>query len=219
MVNAVQFLKKVCATKDPQKKLFVVSSSSDTKKRGLACSVTKTSRNSGKFYLVTCREVASSEDMETNGGRDLNVDRFSTSHFNSHRIRIDDIRDDNDDKFSFILHSTRPEASFPLYEVNGPFKRSCYSYVISNGKTKRVDWIYGDSTKGSHTTAEDSPLLEKNVIALGSPLLWTDPQDITFVVGVIGLKDDALSPMFFRENSHKIPGKKDKAINIHLSPR
>ena len=200
-------LQEVVRIEDPQKALFVVRSIPGDERKGMACSVKK---ESGGVYLVTCKDVANPEDIGRNDGKSLVADRFCTrypNHKNKHRIKIQDIR--NDDKFSFIPLSQSSYSTFQLYENgNGTFERSCYSLaVIDNKRSKRIDWSY-DNVNKRHVIQTDLELGNTAKI-LGSPVLWTHGNR-TFVVGVVGSDSDfQFSPIFFERNTHKIPGKKD----------
>lgn len=200
MPPVVPVLIDVVGTADPRKNLFVARSGPSEQRKGLACSVKIMPK---KFFLVTCTDVANPEDKE------LIADRFCTQypkHKNKHRIKIQDIR--NDYKFSFIPLGKIPDTAFPLRETtNGHFRKSCHSFAVTDNKeTERVDWSYDHSACRHVPTGHAN--LEKSTI-LGSPVLWTDEsRDITFVVGVVGTKDDALFPMFFDKSSLKVPGKK-----------
>lgn len=200
-------LKEVVCTEDPQKALFVVRSSPGAEIKGMACSVTK--KSGRRAFLVTCTDVASPEDIGRNEGEGLIADRFCTlypKHLEKHRIKIEDIR--NDDKFSFIPLSKASDFTFLMCEeMNGHFTKPCHSFaVIDNKETKRVDWSY-DSTRCRHVIKTDHDL--GNSAILGSPVLWTDRSNTTIVVGVVGSDGHSLFPIFFENNSHKIPGKKD----------
>lgn len=200
----VNDLREVVYTAVPQKALFVVRSGPDDEIKGLACSVTK---RSGKFFLVTCTDVANAEDIGRNDGNMFNADRFCTQypkHKKKHRIKIQDIRSDN--KFSFIPLPKIPDTTFPLNEtMNGHFREPCHSFAVTDNKEpKRVDWTYDHITCRHVTTGHAN--LKKSAI-LGSPVLWTDERK-TFVVGVIGSEDEALFSMFFDRTSLKVPGTK-----------
>ena len=198
-------LQDVVRSEDPQKALFVVKSLKANKRKGMACSVRT---ESGRFFLVTCTDVAKPEDIRRNDGEGLVADRFCTRyprHEKKHRRKIQDVR--NDDKFSFILLSKSPDSTFQLYEKGtGEFENSCYSLaVIDNEKSKRIDWSYDNVTQ-RHVIHTDRGL-GKSAIILGSPVLWTEGNK-TFVVGVVGSDGDSHVPRFFDKNSPKIPGKK-----------
>ena len=201
-------LQDVVGKGDPQKALFVVRSDPGSQSgKGMACSV----KTESGVFLVTCTDVAHPEDIGRNDGEGLVADRFCTlypKHKNKHRIKIQDIR--NDDEFSFIPLPQTPDSTFQLYE-NGNVNfanSSCYSLaVIDNKKSKRIDWFY-DNDNQRHVIPTDHDL-GKRAIILGSPVLWSHGNR-TFVVGVVGSDgDSSLLPIFFKENSHKIPGKKD----------
>ena len=191
-------LQDVVGKGDPQKALFVVRSDPGSQRKGMACSV----KTESGVFLVTCTDVAHPEDIGRNDGEGLVADRFCTlypKHKNKHRIKIQDIR--NDDEFSFIPLPQTPDYTFQLYKNgNGKFANSSYYSlaVIDNKKPKRIDWPYdNDNQRQDHAKI------------LGSPVLWSDGNEI-FVVGVVGSDgDSSLLPIFFKENSHKIPGKKD----------
>lgn len=205
MPTLVSLLREVVSTADPQKTVFVVKSGPTEQRKGLACSATK---KSGKFFLVTCTDVANSEDTGIDDSNGLIADRFCTQypkHKNKHRMKIQDIRNDN--KFSFIPLGKIPDTTFPLCEtMNGHFKKPCHSFAVTyNKEPKRVDWSYDDNAFRHKPTGHAD--LEKSTI-LGSPVLWTDKRDITFVVGVVGSRNGAIFPMFFDESSLDVPGKK-----------
>ena len=203
-------LQDVVRVEDPQKALFVVRSFPGDERKGMACSVKK---ESGGVYLVTCKDVANPEDIGRNDGKSLVADRFCTrypNHKNKHRIKIQDIR--NDDEFSFIplSQSSVSVSTFQLYEDgNGTFARSCYSLaVIDNKRSEQIEWVY-DNVKKRHVIKTDDELGNTTKISLGSPVLGT-VGNRTFVVGVVGLDSDfQFLPIFFERNTHKIPGKKD----------
>ena len=197
-------LRDVVATADPRKSLFVVISGSGEQRKGMACSV---ANRSGKFFLVTCTDVANPVDTARRDGNQLYADRFCTQyprHKNRHRIQIQDIRNDN--KFSFIPLTEKPDATFPLCEsIDERFRKTCHSLVVINNKEpKRVDWSYDHNTCSHVQTGDED--LDKSAI-LGAPVLWTDERNTTFVVGVVGSDGHDVIPMFFDKSSIKVPGK------------
>ena len=204
-------LRGVVGKGDPQKALFVVRSYPGSQRKGMACSV----KTESGVFLVTCTDVAHPEDIGRNDGEGLVADRFCTlypRHENKHRIKIRDVR--NDDEFSFIpLPQSAPDSTFQLYDGNAKFANSssCYSLaVIDNKESKRINWDY-DNVNQRHVIQTDHDLGKRTII-LGSPVLWSDGNN-TFVVGVVGSDGDSLLlPIFFKENSHKIPGKKDEPV-------
>ena len=204
-MSLISELQELVRSEDPDKALFVVRSLPGNERKGMACSV-KT--ESGRIFLVTCKDVANPEDIGREDGGRLVADRFCTRyprHTNRHRKEIQDIR--NDDKFSFISLSRSSHYTFHLYENgNEKFTKPCYSLaIIDNKKSKRIDWSYNEvSQRHVLQTGHD---LGNSAIILGSPVLWTDGTR-TFVVGVVGSDSDfTLLPIFFETNSHKIPGK------------
>lgn len=204
----IAVLRDVVRAEDPEKGLFVVRSLPGNERKGIACSV-KT--ESGKVFLVTCKDVANPENIGRNDGRRLVADRFGTRYRkhnrSKHRKEIQDIRNDN--KFSFIPLAQKKYSTFQLYENGkGTFTKQCYSLaVIDNKRSKRIDWSYNEVNQ-RHVLQTDHDLGNSAMI-LGSPVLWTDGIK-TFVVGVVGSDSDfPLLPIFFETNSHKIPGKKD----------
>lgn len=193
-------LRDVVRPEDPEKALFVVRSLPGNERKGIACSV-KT--ESGKVFLVTCKDVANPENIGRNDGRRLVADRLKHNRKHNRSKEIQDIRNDN--KFSFIPLLQSSNSTFQLYRNgNGTFTRQCYSLAVIDNKTsKRIDWSYNEVNQ-RHVLQTDHDL-GNNAIILGSPVLWNDGIK-RFVVGVVGSDSDfPLLPIFFETNSHKIP--------------
>ena len=94
-----------------------------------------------------------------------------------------------------------------LLSADDKKKEKVYSYFLSDdgNRAQSIDWLY-DNTTRNYSLSVDRDLDRKNF--LGSPVLYSDKNDKTFVVGVVGKEENTYYPIFFKSTSLPIRGKK-----------
>ena len=190
-----------------RKALFMVGTG-NSERKGIGCAV----ECEGKYYVLTCRDVASPEDAGADNGHGFVLDRYCSKfpkHVDRHRQKSQGIR--YDDKCSF-LHLPDGKVLCSPFRLSADYKKreKVYSYVLNDdGKqAQSIDWSY-DNTTRNYSLSVDRDLDRKNF--LGSPVLYSDRNDETFVVGVVGVvgkEANIYYPIFFKSASLPICGKK-----------
>ena len=92
-----------------------------------------------------------------------------------------------------------------LLSADDKKKEKVYSYFLSDDgkRAQSIDWSYNNNTR-KYSIGRD--LDRKNF--LGSPVLYSDKNDKTFVVGVVGKEENTYHPIFFKSASLPTRGKK-----------
>ena len=178
-----------------KKALFMVGS----ERKGIGCAV----ECEEKYYVLTCRDVASPEDTK----HEFIVDGCCSKHpknVEKHRSRVVDIL--YDDKRSFLLLSDDSVLnSHFLLSADSTKREKVYSYFLTDDgkRAQSIDWSYNNNTRKYSIRGD---LDRKNF--LGSPVLYYDKNHKTFVVGVVGKEENTYYPIFFESASLPICGKK-----------
>ena len=189
----------------PERKALFMVGTGNSERKGIGCAV----ECEGKYYVLTCRDVASPEDAGADNEHEFIFDRYCSNlpkHVGKHRLKAQDIL--CDDKRSFLrLPDGEVLSSHFLLSADDKKKEKVYSYFLSdNGKrAQSIDWLY-DNTTRNYSLSVDRDLDRKNF--LGSPVLYSDKTDKTFVVGVVGKEENTYYPIFFKSASLPIRGKK-----------
>ena len=173
----------------------------NSEREGIGCAV----EWKGKYYVLTCRDVASPEDTGADNEHGFVLDRYCSKfpkHVDRHRQESQGIL--CDDKCSFLLLPDDQVLNFPMSE-DSKKKEKVYSYFLSDDgkRAQSIDWSYNNNTR-KYSIGRD--LDRKNF--LGSPVLYSDKTDKTFVVGVVGKEENTYHPIFFESASLPYPGKK-----------
>ena len=187
----------------PERKALFMVGTGNSERKGIGCAV----ECEGKYYVLTCRDVASPEDAGADNGHGFVLDRYCSKfpkHVDRHRQESQGIR--CDDKCSFLLLPDDQVLNFPMSE-DSKKKEKVYSYFLSDDgkRAQSIDWLY-DNTTRNYSLSVDRDLDRKNF--LGSPVLYSDKTDKTFVVGVVGKEENTYHPIFFESASLPYPGKK-----------
>ena len=187
----------------PERKVLFMVGTGNSERKGIGCAV----ECEGKYYVLTCRDVASPEDAGADNEHEFILDRYCSNlpkHVGKHRLKTQDIL--CDDKRSFLrLPDGEVLSSHFLLNADDKKKEKLYSYFLSDDgkRAKSIDWSYNNNTR-KYSIGRD--LDRKNF--LGSPVLYSDKTDKTFVVGVVGKEENTYHPIFFESASLPYPGKK-----------
>ena len=181
-----------------RKALFMVGTG-NSERKGIGCAV----ECEGKYYVLTCRDVASPEDAGADNGHGFVLDRYCSKfpkHEDRHRQESQGIR--YEEKCSFLLLPDDQVLNFPMC-ADSKKKEKVYSYFLSDDgkRALSIDWLYNKTTKKYSISRH---LDRKNF--LGSPVLYSDENDKTLVVGVVGKKEDTYYPIFLESTSLPIRG-------------
>ena len=189
----------------PERKALFMVGTGNSERKGIGCAV----ECEGKYYVLTCRDVASPEDAGADNEHEFILDRYCSNnpkHVGKHRPKALDIL--CDDKRSFLLlPDDEVLCSHFLLSADSKKKEKVYSYFLSDDgkRAQSIDWLY-DNTTRNYSLSVDRDLDRKNF--LGSPVLYSDKTDKTFVVGVVGKEENTYHPIFFESASLPYPGKK-----------
>ena len=187
----------------PERKALFMVGTGNSERKGIGCAV----ECEGKYYVLTCRDVASPEDAGADNEHEFIFDRYCSNHpkhVGKHRLKAQDIL--CDDKRSFLrLPDGEVLSSHFLLSADDKKKEKVYSYFLSDDgkRAQSIDWSYNNNTR-KYSIGRD--LDRKNF--LGSPVLYSDKTDKTFVVGVVGKEENTYHPIFFESASLPYPGKK-----------
>ena len=187
----------------PERKALFMVGTGNSERKGIGCAV----ECEGKYYVLTCRDVASPEDAGADNR--FVLDRYCSKfpkHVDRHRQKSQGIR--YDDKCSF-LHLPDGKVLCSPFRLSADDKKRerVYSYVLNDdGKqAQSIDWSYDNNTR-NYSLSVDRDLDRKNF--LGSPVLYSDKNDKAFVVGVVVKEENTYHPIFFKSASLPIRGKK-----------
>lgn len=208
---------------DPNKWLFVVKQHSlyHSKETGIACAVKKIVNRKPRVFLLTCKDTQSQAEnifAHCVCQRQWNVVQ---RWFHREHKPIDISSTREDDIFSFtpvekccteslFMVSNNKDARKKLAEG---LKDVCRSFVIAEDSFRTVRWLFQEEQGQYYLQNADLPKHDHE--ALGSPVLWTDDQNRSFVVGVVGYSTDGkLRPKFFTESALWITGKKSVMVSF-----
>ena len=173
---------------DVKESLFFVNvkKKEQTQGRGIACAVQTEVRGQTKYFLLTDTDVKTDEQ-----GR-VFAHRCYRSIFKPSRNVVDvgNINSIGDASFSFIPLDGAPKKSLKLISDNienrlpMPIDLECRSFVATQKSLKTVYWEYNWETQRHQLKPGNSELQEPSA-ALGSPVLWKDGSNQSYVVGVI----------------------------------
>lgn len=175
--------------------------------RGIACAVQTEMRGQTKYFLLTDTDVINEE------GR-VFAHRCYRSIFRPSRNKVDvGGNSPKDSSFSFIPLDGTPKKSLKLIsfdnsdnQLSMPTVLECRSFLAAQKSLKTVHWIYNKNTKRHQLKPEYSELEEPSA-ALGSPVLWTDSTNQSFVAGVIRrLSNGIFFPDIFNRSTLQLLG-------------
>ena len=151
--------------------------------RGIACAVQTEVRGQTKYFLLTDTDVINEE------GSRVFAHRCYRPWYSTNRNIVDVVGNiPGDSSFSFIPLDGAPKKSLKLISFDNIDDRlsmpTCRSFVATQKSLKTVYWIYNSETQ-RHQLRPGNSELEEPSAALGSPVLWTDDANQSYVVGVI----------------------------------
>lgn len=175
---------------------------------GIACAVEMVVRGETKFFLLT------STDVKNKQGR-IFAHRCYPSLFKKklNSVEVGDCYEDS--KFCFIPLDCTPKKSLKLVSPEDIGKQSvCSSFVITKRSFKTIYWQYSTSEQ-RHRLQKDTELEES--AALGSPVLWTDNANRSYMVGVVSRTCGDFLPDMLTTSSLKLTGKNSNAFYYTFS--
>lgn len=183
-----------------------VKKSGQIQGKGIGCAIEKEVRGEKKFFLLTGTDVKNDQG-------EVFAERCFHSLLRPKRKKIEIGICSEDHDFSFIPLDCVPEKRVKLVaEENIGRSRECRSFVITKRFFKTVYWEYNRETKSYQLNPENTELEEPSA-ALGSPVLWTDGANGSYVVGVIKRSSAGIFfPHMFTTSSLQLPGKNTNAI-------
>jgi len=203
---------------DPNKWLFVVKGHRSPylpQNTGIACAVKKIVNDKERIFLLTCTDTQTQHEnifAHCSCKNQLNFLQrlFHTEHepFDISTLREDDI-------FSFTPVKKCcsnslcmvSESEDVVKKLSQGLKSGCRSFIIAKEYCRTVHWLYQEEQGRHYLQNKDLPKHDHE--ALGSPVVWTDDQGRSFVVGVVGYSPDRkeLLPKFFTESALRITGR------------
>ena len=202
---------------DPTNGLFVVKKHSmyDSQVTGIACVVKKNVNGKERIFLLTCKETQSKQgDIFAHCACEHKWNFLSRLLNKKHKpIGIPNSREEGGFSFMAVMMKSCSESLSMVSEDEDArrklaegLKDDCRSFVIDGDSFRTVRWLYQKYRERHYMPYADLP--KEDHQALGSPVLWTDDRNRTFVVGVVGYSPDRkLCPNFFTERALLITGK------------
>lgn len=185
---------------DLEECLFFVKAKQDKQIQGtgIACAVEMVVRGEKKCFLLT------STDVKNKPSGRVFAHRCYRSWFRPKQNSVEVGHCYEDPKFSFILLDCISKKSLKLVNPENIGKKSiCRSFVITQRSFKTIYWRYCTEEQ-KYRLQEDTELEES--AALGSPVLWTDDDNRSFVVGVVGRTGGVFFPEMFTPSALKLTG-------------
>ena len=204
------------SSEDPTNWLFVVKKHSkyDSQVTGIACAVKKNVNGKERIFLLTSKETQTTQgDIFAHCACENQWNFLSRLLNKKHKpIGILNSRDEGIFSFTAVMKSCSGSLSMVSEDEDARrkladgLKDDCRSFVIEGDSFRTVRWLCQRDQERHYMHNANLPRQDHQ--ALGSPVLWTDDRNRTFVVGVVGYSPDRkLCPNFFTERSLLVTGK------------